>query len=130
MPYQNLSAIETAELLRRDDNAAWTYRGAHALAEYLEELEDDGNRCHICGSDTTRIQIDIVAIRCEYSEYKSALEAARDYGNDYSVSPVDDDDNERPIDEVIAELEAYCLDWLQERTNVLPFEGGIIIEQF
>ena len=57
-------------------------------------------------------------------------QAARAYGNDYSVSPVDDDDNERPIDEVIAELEAYCLDWLQERTNVLVFDGGIIIEQF
>ena len=130
MPYQNLSAIETAELLRNDEYASWTYKGAHALADYLEGLEDDGNRCHICGGDTTRIEIDIVAIRCEYSEYDNALEAARAYGNDYSVSPVDDDDNERPIDEVIAELEAYCLDWLQERTNVLVFDGGIIIEQF
>ena len=130
MPYQNLSAMETAELLRRDEYAAWTYRGAHALAEYLEELEDNHAPCSMCGCDTTRIQIDIVAIRCEYSEYKSALEAAREYGNDYSVSPVDDDDNQRPIDEVIAELEAYCLDWLQERTNVLVFDGGIIIEQF
>ena len=130
MPYQTLTSCQIAELLQKDGCANWSYRGAHALGEYLEGLEDDGNRCHICGGDTTRIEIDIVAIRCEYSEYDNALEAARAYGNDYSVSPVDDDDNERPMDEVIAELEAYCLDWLQDRTNVLPFEGGVIIEQF
>ena len=130
MPYINLTPTEIAELLRKDGCANWSYKGSYALAHYLEGLEDDGNRCHICGCDTTRIEIDITAIRCEYSEYDNALEAARAYGNDYSVSPVDDDDNERPMDEVIAELEAYCLDWLQERTNVLAFDGGIIIEQF
>ena len=130
MPYMNLTPTDIAELLRKDGCANWSYKGSYALADYFEGLEDDGNRCHICGCDTTRIEIDIVAIRCEYSEYDSALEAARDYGNDYSVSPVDDDDNERPMDEVSAELEAYCLDWLQERTNVFAFDGGIIIERF
>ena len=117
---RTLTTTEAADLLLRDENAAWTYNGARALVEYLEDYE--GN--------STPIEFDRVAIRCEFSEYKSALEAARAYGNDYSVSPVDDDDNERPMDEVIAELEAYCLDWLQERTNVLIFDGGIIIEQF
>lgn len=130
MTYQNLSAWETAHLLRADQYARWSYNGATALAEYFEQLEDEGNTCTLCGCDTTRIQIDIVAIRCEYSEYTSAIEAAREHGNDYSINIYDEDDNERPQDEVTAELEAYCLEWLQQRTNTLPFEGGIIIEQF
>lgn len=130
MPYQNMSSIEIAHLLHADMNARWSYNGATALAEFFEQLEDEGNTCHLCGCDTTRIQIDIVAIRCEYSEYSSAIEAAREYGNTYSVSPIDENDNERPQDEVTAELEEYCMQWLQERTNILAFEGGVIIEQF
>lgn len=128
--YQNISAIETAHLLHADENARWSYNGATALAEFFEDLEDEGNTCYICGCDTTRIQIDIVAIRCAYTEYGSAIEAAREYGNTYTVNIYDENDNERPEDEVTAELEEYCLQWLQERTNVLPFDGGVIIEQF
>ena len=117
---RTLTTTEAADLLLRDENAAWSYNGARALVEYLEDYE--GN--------STPIEFDRVAIRCEFSEYKSALEAARAYGNDYSVSPVDDDDNERPMDEVIAELEAYCLDWLQDNTQVIQFDGGIIIQDY
>ena len=122
MPYQNLSAIETAELLRNDEFASWTYKGAHALADYLEGLEDD-IRCHICGCDTTRIEIDIVAIRCEYSEYDNALEALSDYDEDavFEIRKLHDDPDAQ---------EAAALYQLEQKTNVLPFEGGVIIEQF
>ena len=117
---RTLTTTEAADLLLRDENAAWSRGGAYALIEYLEEHEEE----------SAPMEFDRVAIRCEFSEYKSALEAAREYGNDYSVSPVDDDDNERPMDEVIAELQSYCLEWLQDRTQVIQFDEGIIIQAF
>ena len=123
MPYQTLTSCQIAELLQKDGCANWSYRGAHALGEYLEGLEDDGNRCHICGGDTTRIEIDIVAIRCEYSEYDNALEALDAYDSDkvFEIKKLHDDPDAQ---------EAEALYQLEQRTNVLAFDGGVIIEQF
>ena len=122
MPYQNLGAIEIAELLRKDGCANWSYKGSYALADYFEGLEDD-IRCHVCGCDTTRIEIDIVAIRCEYSEYDNALEAldAYDSVKVFEIKKLHDDPDAQ---------EAEALYQLEQRTNVLAFEGGVIIEQF
>ena len=123
MPYINLTPTDIAELLRKDGCANWSYAGSYALADYLEGLEDDGNRCHICGCDTTRIEIDIVAIRCEYSEYYNALEALDAYDSDkvFEIKKLHDDPDAQ---------EAEALYQLEQRTNVLAFEGGVIIEQF
>ena len=123
MPYMNLTPTDIAELLRKDGCANWSYAGSYALADYLEGLEDDGNRCHICGCDTTRIEIDIVAIRCEYSEYDNALEALDAYDSDavFEIRKLHDDPDAQ---------EAAALYQLEQKTNVLPFEGGVIIEQF
>ena len=77
----------------------------------------------MCGCDTTRIEIDIVAIRCEYSEYDNALEALTDYDEDavFEIRKLHDDPDAQ---------EAAALYQLEQKTNVLPFEGGVIIEQF
>ena len=117
---QRLSTHEAAALLLKDESAAWTHSGALALVEYLEECEEE----------ETPIEFDRVLIRCDYSEYSSAIEAAREYGNDYSVNIYDENDNEKDEEEAIAELEAYCLEWLQERTTTLAFDGGVIIQNF
>ena len=58
-----LSVTQLADRLRDDDNAGWSHYGAYVLAEYLENLSDD------IGED---IEADIVAIRCDYSEYTLA----------------------------------------------------------
>ena len=123
MPYMNLTPTDIAELLRKDGCANWSYKGSYALADYLEGLEDDGNRCHVCGCDTTRIQIDIVAIRCEYSEYDNALEALDAYDSDavFEIRKLHDDPDAQ---------EAAALYQLEQKTNVLAFDGGVIIEQF
>ena len=74
----------------RPDN--FSRAGLSALYEYLEQLEEDiGNP----------IELDVIAICCEYSEYKSLEEFQEDYGDDYqsideieqvtTVIPVDDD---------------------------------------
>ena len=104
-----LSTSEAADLLLADDNAGWSYAGARALVEYLENLEDDTGE---------EMEFDRVALRCDFSEYKSALEAAEEYG----WEPDEDADSE--------DAEEAALEWLNDRTTVITFGGGVIVQQF
>ena len=79
-----------------------------ALFEYLEEYEN---------STGEEIELDPIGICCEWAEYSSAREAADDYG----FKPTDDDDDAR---------EKSALEWLREQTQVVEFEGGVVIQQF
>jgi hypothetical protein len=106
---ETLTTNEIARKLREDDNAAWSYAGAMALAEHLEQRDEDN------GEET---EFDRVAIRCEFSEHSSAAEAASDY--DWEA---DEDNNEK-------QNEAAALEYLQGRTTVIEFTGGIIIRDF
>lgn len=86
----------------------FTVPARRALFEYLEEYENSAGE---------EIELDPVGICCEWAEYPSALEAADDYG----FKPDDDDDDAR---------EKSALEWLQGETQVIEFEGGIVIQQF
>lgn len=107
--HQNISTDEAIKLLKEDDNADWSWSGAEALVEYLEDLED---------SLGESIAFDRVAIRCDYSEYSSALEAAEHYG----FIPEDDEDED--------DVESSAITYLEDRTTVIKFDGGVIIQQF
>jgi hypothetical protein len=75
----------------------------NALFDHLENLSNDIGHA---------LTLDVVALCCEWSEYASACDAAREYGLDI--------DNERAAS-----------DWLIERTTVLDAGGGgVVIEQF
>ena len=115
---ETLSTNEIAHRLFNDENANWSYEGAKALAEYLDTDENEN------------AEFDRVAIRCDFSEYGSALEAAREYGFDWTPELYDANDSERDADEVEEELEKEALEWLENRTMVLCFDGGVIINQF
>lgn len=106
---QTMNTYQIADALRADDNAKWSYNGAKALAEYLEQYEED------TGIEN---EFDAVAIRCEFSEYANATEAA---GN-YDFEPDEDADED--------ETEAAALKYLNDRTMVIEFSGGIIIQDF
>jgi uncharacterized alpha/beta hydrolase family protein len=104
--YKELSTHDIAHALSSNKDNGFSYKGALALAEYLEQYEEDTGE---------RIELDTVAIRCEYNEYESAYDAALDYG----VEDLEENEEDK---------EAYCLEWLQDRTTVIPFEGGVIIQ--
>lgn len=70
MLFQTLSVSEAAHQLLGDDNANWTYEGAHAIADYLDDLQED------CGGDWS---FNVVDVRCEYSEL-SAADLVDSYG--------------------------------------------------
>lgn len=76
-----------------------------ALFAYLEDYEK---------STGTELELDPIGICCEWCEYPSALEAAKAYGYQEGI----DSKSETP------------LEWLQNRTQVVEFEVGIVIQQF
>lgn len=116
-----LTTFEIADALQKDKNANWSWTGSLALAEYLEEIEE---------STGEEMELDIVAIRCDFSEYGSALECAVDHGWSHEADILDSDDNLRPDDEVLEENEERALRWLNDRAQVIEFDGGIIVSNF
>jgi hypothetical protein len=115
-----LNTYQIADELLKDSNASWSYAGANALAEHLKEYEE---------STGEEMELDVCAIRCDFYEYESALEAATDRGWEPEVSILDDDDNIRPDDEVTEENEQLALKWLQRNSQVIEFDGGVIVSR-
>lgn len=76
-----------------------------AIFAHLEDFEHDSG---------TELELDPIGICCDFAEYPSALEAAKAYGLELRG----DDDESR------------ALDWLREKTQLVEFEGGIVIQQF
>jgi hypothetical protein len=109
-----LTTSAAVELLKVDQYARWSRSGALALVEHLEQLEED------CG---TEIEFDAVSIRCDYSEYDSALQAALNQGFEPNPNLGEEAQSEE-------DKEADALAWLHDETEVIEFEGGIIIRNF
>ncbi len=64
----------------RPDN--FSYDGLKALYEYLDQLSED------IGED---IELDIIALCCEYTEYESLQAFQDDYGDTYkSIEDIED----------------------------------------
>ena len=82
----------------------FSYAGLNALFGSLEEYEESTGK---------EIELDVIALCCEYSEHKSALDAAAAYGFD-----------------VDGENEEAAMQLLRDNTTVIEFDGGIIIQQF
>jgi hypothetical protein len=109
-----LTTSQAAAMLKADTNANWSYDGAYAMIEYLEQLEEDTG---------AEMEFDAVAIRCDYSEYESALQAANDQGFEPNPNLCDEEQSDE-------DKESDALAWLQDNTQVIEFEGGVIIQNF
>ena len=105
----SLTTYQIAGYLMQDTNANWSRSGAYALADYLQGMETE------MGEEQ---DFDVVAIRCEFSEFPTAVEAAGEYG--WSPEPDEYDDAN----------ESAALSWLSDRASVITFDGGIIISRF
>lgn len=107
-----LNTYDIANELLADDNAKWSRAGAFALAEYLEDLEADTGE---------EMELDRVAIRCEFNEYEDAVEAALEYlSNEEFLHYSSSSDS----------LEGAALEYLKENAIVILFDRGIIVSNF
>lgn len=90
---------------KADRQDQFSQRALEALFDYLEENDPD-------------YELDVIGLCCEWSEYGEAAEAASEYGWEGDADS-DGGDNEQE-----------ALEWLQDRTTVIEFDGGVLIAQF
>ena len=81
------------------------------MFDYFEEYED---------SCDTEIELDVIGICCEFSEYDSAIDCIETAGYGYEFDE-DHDEEEREED---------ALEFLQNNTQVIVFDSGIIIQDY
>lgn len=75
--------------MNRKEN--FSYEGRKALFEYLEQYEQD------CGAE---LELDVIALCCEYTEYENLKAFQADYGEEYeSIEDIEDKTTVIPIDD-------------------------------
>ena len=114
-----LSTNQIATELKNDTCARWSWDGAFALAEYLEELED---------STGEEMEFDPVAIRCDFSEHDSLQEWAADYFGTPLAEWADDIGTDADADDDT--LDEKIREYIQDRGQLIEFSGGIIVSNF
>lgn len=85
----------------RENQFSWEAR--KALFRWLENYEADTGE---------ELELDVIALCCDFTEYSTPLEAYAAYNSDIPESS----------DEAIA--------WLEDNTTVIQFDGGVIIQDF
>lgn len=110
-----LTTNQAALELLRDKDGGWSYNGAIALVEYLEELE------YGTGEE---MELDVVTIRCDFSEYASLEEWAQGYFSDWREDlKIEEDADEEEVNDAIR-------DYIQDHGTLIEFDGGIIVSNF
>ena len=113
---QTLTTHDAASQLMNDKNGGWTWNGAQALVEYLEELETDME---------DEIEFDVVALRGDFHESDSLQEWAKDYFRNDWKKEIGVEEN--TLDE---EKDEQIRDFIHDRGILIEFEGGIIVSSF
>lgn len=68
--------------IRMNRKENFSYEGRKALFEYLEQYEQD------CGEE---VEMDVIALCCEYTEYEDLKAFQADYGEEYeSIEDIED----------------------------------------
>ncbi len=118
-----LSTYQVADALKNDTCARWSYNGSLALAEYLEEYEE---------STGEELELDVCAIRCDFSEYSSLQTWAADYfagdwKTEIGISPdcIEEGISDIALDQIIR---MFIMD--KNNATLLEFEGGVIVSSF
>ena len=123
---KTLTTYDIANELHGDENANWSRAGALALAEYLEELESDTGE---------EMELDIVAIRCDFSEYSSLQEWAKDYFGGEKEAKEELCDEYMPDAQELSESneeipDDTIRDHITDNGILIEFDGGIIVSSF
>ena len=107
-----ISASHFLEAFRRERPNQFSRAALLALFDYLEEVEREA---------ATEMELDVVEICCDWTEYATAVEAAEAYGWE---EPAQADDERADRSEELAEA------WLMDQTVIVTFDGGVIVQNF
>ena len=98
----------------RDDN--FSYDGKKALFDYLEELEED---------TAQEMELDVIALCCEYTEYKDLKEFLNDYPTTIKIERKDFEKDEEE------EYKEAVMEELDEHTTMIKIDDeAFIIQNF
>ena len=101
--YQEITQYDfTAEFHRAGRGTQFSHAALLAIYDYLEEINPD-------------MELDVVSICCEFSEYSNAVEAAANYGFKLDADASEEQNEEE------------AMDFLRNKTSVIEFVGGIAI---
>jgi len=120
-----LSTLRTSDVvhaIKSDEYAAWTWNGAKALAEYLEEYEE---------STGEELELDVCAIRCDFSESTSLQDWLMEHHGaetlafalQFSGIDLDGDEDENEVDDLIRS-------YIRDHGTLIEFDGGVIVSCF
>ena len=111
-----LNTNHAAHLLMQDEHSNWSRAGAYALCDCLEELEEDiGEEIEFCP----------VAIRCDYHQYDSLEEWAKEqWGEDLACEYWREESGDTE------EQDEKTREFIRDRGTLLEFDGGIIVSSF
>jgi len=117
-----LNTSDIARALKSDEYAAWTWNGARALAEYMEQLEEDTGE---------EMELDTVAIRCDFSESASLQDWLKEYqGEDCLAVALERAGIDLNGDEEDEEIDDLIRSFIQDHGTAIEFDGGIIVSSF
>ena len=116
-----LNTHEIAEALYGDNNAGWTRLGSLALAEWLEEMEEDTGE---------EVELDVVAIRCDFSEFKSLQKWLTDYYGEPIADALESAGIDMDGEEDEDETNDLIRDHIADNGHLIEFSGGIIVSSF
>ena len=94
----------------------FSYLGLQALFDYLEEMEEGTGE---------EMELDVIALCCDFSEYATAKEAAEDYG--WTAPERDEDEDEEAYAE---RIEEEALEHLNDETQVIKHDSGVIVAAY
>jgi ribonuclease BN (tRNA processing enzyme) len=107
---ETLTTNQVADRLREYRNGGFSYHGAYALAEYLENFEAETGE---------EMELDVIAISCDFDEYESYFEINEELDLINFEADFPDDEKDEKIK---AELEKH--------TSVIEFKEGVIIHRY
>ena len=117
-----LSTSDIAHTLKSDENAAWSWNGAKALAEYLEQLEEDTGE---------EMELDVCAIRCDFSESTSLQDWLMEHhGAETLAFALQRSGIDMEGDEDEDETADLIRSYIQDRGTLIEFDGGVIVSSF
>ena len=119
---KTLTTYQIADELRDD----FSYPAALALAEWLEEYEE---------STGQEMELDAVAIRCDWNEYDTLAAWAGDYFTAgivdacevFGLDPEDLDPEDPYEDETLLDA---IRDYIRDRGDLIEFSGGVLVSAF
>ncbi len=84
-----------------------------ALFDYLGELERE---------EQEETELDVIALCCAWTEYRDAIEAAEAYGWKAPEIPEGEERDDTS--------DRKALEYLQDNTHVIDFDGGVLVLNF